>query len=50
VLNLYDRQQEEMMGRINDLWAAAADHAETLSKEHAADLSKVVAKLITLVP
>lgn len=46
VLNLYDQQQEQMMDRINSLWAAAADHAETLSKEHAAELSKVVAKLI----
>jgi len=47
VLNLYDQQQEAMMGRINDLWAAAADHVETLSKEHAQDLSRVVAKLLT---
>eukprot|EP00878_Enallax_costatus_P013375 GHUV01013985.1.p1 GENE.GHUV01013985.1~~GHUV01013985.1.p1 ORF type:complete len:1200 (+),score=534.70 GHUV01013985.1:114-3713(+) len=47
VLNLYDKQQEELMGKINDLWAASADHVETLSKDNAADLPKVLAKLIT---
>lgn len=35
------------MDRINALWEAAADHVETLSKEHAAELSMVVAKLVT---
>jgi hypothetical protein len=36
-----------MMSRINALWEAAADFAETLDKEHVEDLPKVVAKLIT---
>ena len=47
VLNLYDKRQEDMMGRINALWESAADFAETLDKERVEDLPKVVAKLIT---
>lgn len=35
------------MGQINDLWAASADHVETLSKTNAADMPKVLAKLVT---
>jgi hypothetical protein len=47
VLNLYDKRQEDMMGRINALWEAAADFAETLDKDNVKDLPKVIARLIT---
>jgi len=35
------------MGRINNLWDAAADFHETLNKEHVAEMPRVVAHLIT---
>lgn len=42
VLNLYSRQQEELMERIDNLWAAAADFAQTLSKDSVEEMPRVV--------
>jgi hypothetical protein len=47
VLNLYNRQQEELMDRIHNLWAAAADFVEVLSKDSVDEMPRVVAHLIT---
>jgi hypothetical protein len=47
VLNLYNRQQEELMDRIHNLWAAAADFVEVLSKDNVDEMPRVVAHLIT---